>query len=203
MKETVYRIPESTAISIALLVDTHNVEPEPILASLQSYHPDIIAIAGDVFVGHRPTCDELIVQSQDNVLPLIFGCASIATTYISLGNHEWMISNDDVELLEGAGATVLDNRYVAHTGETGADVVIGGLTSAIVTNYQEFRKECYETGRNVSRYPYRPMHSHISCLSSDSAWLSEFEKEQGYKILLCHTSGVLEPAGSISFATSH
>ncbi len=186
MKETVYKINGSVDITIGLLADTHNVEPGEILSSLYSHRPDIIAIAGDMLVGYRPQGDEPIVRSQENVLPLVSGCTAIAPTYISLGNHEWMISLEDVEALEENGAVVLDNGYVVHTCRNGEQIIVAGLTSAIVTNFQEFRRECYETGTDMSRYPYRPRRTRSTQLIPDTAWISEFEKEQGYKVLLCH-----------------
>ena len=57
------------AFSITLLADTHNTDTAPILASLQVRRPDIVAIAGDILIGYRPENDNLIVKSQENVLP--------------------------------------------------------------------------------------------------------------------------------------
>ena len=71
MKETVYHISAPAHFSIALLADTHNTDPAPILASLQVRRPDIVAIAGDILIGYRPESDNLIVESQENVLPLV------------------------------------------------------------------------------------------------------------------------------------
>ena len=124
MKETVYFLPAHERASIAFLADTHNIDPYSIVASLKAHHLDIITISGDILIGRRPVNDELIVETQDNVLPLISNCVSIAPTFISLGNHEWMISFEDVEVLERAGATVLDNRFVSYTCEDKVVVVL-------------------------------------------------------------------------------
>lgn len=179
MKETLYRIPASLSFSIALLTDTHNTDPAENVSSLQAHHPNIIAIAGDILIGYRPEGDELIVKEQENVLPLVSDCVSIAPTFISLGNHEWMISQEDVETLELTGAVVLDNGYVDHT-VNGKKVWIGGLTSAIVTNFQRFRAD------KGGRYPYRSRRWYPSYLDTESDWLNEFEVQNEYKVLLCH-----------------
>ena len=208
MKETVYRISAGVRLSIALIADTHNVDPVSILSSLQVHQPNIIAITGDLLIGHRPDDENLIVKQQENVLPLVSGCVDIAPTFISLGNHEWMISPEDIEVLNSTGAVVLDNKFTslnisgggvdadasaavdvdAHKKSSGdmdvavneTRVMIAGLTSAIVTNFQQFRME--EGGR----YPYRPRYSHASHLETNSTWLAEFEKQDGYRILLSH-----------------
>ena len=175
MKETKYRISGRIKLTVALLTDSHNTDYAPIRASLSSCRPDIIAIAGDILVGYRPQNYELIVRSQENVLKLVETCTDIAPTFISLGNHEWMISQEDIDLLESKKVVVLDNRYV-RTG----DVVIGGLSSAIVTNYQHFRE------KQGGRYPYRPRRSHPAYMDTEAVWLQDFEDEIGYKILLSH-----------------
>lgn len=180
MKETSYAITAPLHLTIALIADTHNTDPAPVLNSLKVHRPDLICIVGDLLVGYRPKDDNLVVRSQENVIELVSGCESIAPTYISLGNHEWMISPDDVEALVSKGAVVLDNRYVVYTGKAGEKIVIGGLTSAIVTNFQRFRE------KEGGRYPYRPSHSHSAHLDTESAWLAELEMTEGYKILLCH-----------------
>jgi len=176
MKETVYNLAAPVQLRLALVSDTHNVEPSPILASLGKNRPDLICVAGDLLIGKRPEGEGLIVEKQKNVLKLISGCAGIAPTYISLGNHEWMISPEDIEAISRAGAAVLDNEFAVIS----RDLLIGGLSSAIVTNFQQFRKEA------GGRYPYRPRYSHPPHLDTDSAWLEAFELHEGYKILLCH-----------------
>ncbi len=184
MKETAYKLHAPFHLTIALLSDAHNTDPAPILHSLKTHRPDLICFAGDLFLGRRPEDDNLIVRSQENVMQLVSGCASVAPTYISLGNHEWLISSEDLEILTSTGAVILDNRYVVHTGKDGKKIIIGGLTSAIVTYFQQLRE--IDDGGIENRYPHRPRHSHQECLNTNSMWLTEFEKAEGYKILLCH-----------------
>ena len=87
--ETTYKIPG--APRLALLSDLHNADPAPVLQSLRSHRPDIIAITGDILYGGRPEGDQSPLVSQVNVLPFLRACASLAQTFLSLGNHEWML----------------------------------------------------------------------------------------------------------------
>lgn len=175
MKETVYKIPGLKDLTIALIADFHNTDPTAIISSLSTHHPDLICISGDFLVGYRPKDDGLIVQSQENVVPFFRACAGLEPTYISLGNHEWMISEEDVNLIQSTGAVVLDNEWCMWNG-----IAVGGLTSAIVSDYQKFRLSSEE------RYPYRERRPHTSSLAPELDWIDEFEAAPGYKVLLCH-----------------
>ena len=213
MKEQTYKIITDTKITlnlkIALLSDTHNVNPTRIIDSLSEraeiYGLDFVAISGDFFVGHRPDDGGTAVTHYKNVLPLISGCAKIAPTYLSLGNHEWMLTAKDIELLEEAGAIVLDNTWVrlpkgikrptsdsainstsdsAMSQTSGStmkhfdeeNILIGGLTSSLVTYYRSIE---YNLPTRASRYQT----AHNSPISQ---WLTEFENQPGFKILLSH-----------------
>lgn len=184
IKETVYHIEAPLHLTIALLSDTHNTEPTPILYSLKAHRPDLICIAGDLLLGHRPEDDSLIVRSQENVLRLVSGCVGVAPCYISLGNHEWMISSEDLEILTSTGAVILDNRFVVQMVRDGEKIIVGGLTSAIASYFQTLQR--IEDGGTEGRYPHRPSHFHSERLNTESAWLDEFENVEGYKVLLCH-----------------
>lgn len=175
MKETVYSIPVSISRTIALVADFHNTDPDPIIRSLSDYQPDMIAIAGDFLVGYRPQYPGLVIEQQTNVLPLFNACVKVAPTYVSLGNHECMVCDEDIELLRSTGAVVLDNSWVEEGG-----IAIGGLTSAIVSNFRAFREGTGE------RYPYRERRPHGRNIQPELSWLDEFEAVPGYKILLCH-----------------
>lgn len=175
MKETVYNIQASVNLIITLIADFHNIDPESTIRSLSAHYPDIIAIAGDFLVGYRPKGDGLIVESQENVLPFLSACVGVAPTYVSLGNHEWIISDEDIELLCLTGAVLLDNSCVVHEG-----IALGGSTSAIVWNYQTFRAGTGE------RYPYRPKHTGV--VRTEIGWLDELERVEGFRVLMCHHS---------------
>ena len=100
---------------LALLSDLHNGDPAPVIASLQRHRPGLICITGDVLYGGRPEDDRSPLEMQANVLPFLRSCASIAPTFLSLGNHEWMVDQDDLDLLSSTGVTVLDNEWKSIT----------------------------------------------------------------------------------------
>lgn len=183
--ETTYKIPGTPRL--ALLSDLHNTEPAPVLASLRSRRPDIIAITGDILYGNRPEGDQSPLETQVNVLPFLRACASLAPTFLSLGNHEWMLDAKDLSILSSTGITVLDNSYQTSTVDK-KKVVIGGLTSGYVIDYRRFREEIDSS----DRYPLKESISGIGGAVTarehkpDTDWLSDFAAAGGYHILLCH-----------------
>ena len=39
------------------------------------------------------------LQTQANVLPFLTACACLAPTFLSLGNHEWMLDQEDLDMI--------------------------------------------------------------------------------------------------------
>lgn len=159
--------------SLALLADFHNGAPEPILASLQFHSPSLICICGDIIVGHRPEGDRSPLETQENVLPFLSGCAAIAPTFMSLGNHEWMVDEKDLAAITATGVTVLDNAWRSITVD-GKEVILAGLTSGYVTDYRAFRT----IQPAEPRYPRREALYGIGGVRAghkpETAWLEKF-----------------------------
>ena len=156
MQETFYTITTNkniTPFTAALIADLHGASYKPVLASLQSQKPDLIAIAGDLRIG------------EPAPYPMVFlsACAALAPTYYSLGNHEKTMTEETKEQLAATGVTVLDNTWVRS-----GSLVIGGMTSPGVLAWRK-------TGM-VTREPTPP----------ETAWLDEFEQQEGFRILLDH-----------------
>lgn len=174
-------------MSLALLSDLHNADPAPVIASLRDHAPSLICITGDVLYGGRPEDDTSPVTSQANVLPFLRSCASIAPTFLSLGNHEWMVDAEDLRLLSSTGVTVLDNEWKSISID-GRKVVLAGLTSGYVTDYRAFRS----TQPAEPRYPWQETISGISGAVAasrhkpDTDWSVDFCSTPGYHILLSH-----------------
>ena len=129
MKITRYTV--DTPMSIVFLSDLHNSPFEPVTAETAKLKPEIIAVTGDFIFGHKiPQDTDSILLTQKNVLPFLKGCAELAPTFVSFGNHEWRLTDYDIQLIKNTGVVLLDNEYVSLNG-----VVIGGLTSASKTGY--------------------------------------------------------------------
>ena len=161
----------------ALLTDFHNSDPKPILESLEANQPELITIAGDLIYGDFPEGGKQILSKRSKTCALLRGCVGIAPTFMSLGNHEWMLSGSDLKVISDIGVGLLDNKWLRFR-----DVVIGGLSSAYYTEYRAICDAHPEKGpypvsiRTLQRETVRP----------ETEWLDKFEKQPGYKILLCH-----------------
>ncbi len=179
MKERIYRIRAGIPRTIALLSDLHAEDGNRAVKILERRRPDLIAVTGDLFLGYKPKEGDNLTVLQPKVLPFLRSCAALAPTYISLGNHEWLLSPTDFRAMRSTGALLLDNEWIRdeHTG-----LLIGGLTSGMVMDYRRFRRK-HDPG---IRYPEEKRHIDGVQLHPDVRWLKKFEQQQGYKVLLCH-----------------
>lgn len=174
MEETIYKIKD--APHLALLADLHGRDPAPVLSSLHRHKPSLICIAGDIIYGTWPEGNVSPLISQPHVLPFLRGCADLAPTFLSLGNHEQMMDETDEKMIKRAGVPVLDNDWCVING-----VVIGGLTSAYVTDY---RRSVERRRSRENRYPQR--HGMKGELTPDIFWLPAFAAAPGFHILISH-----------------
>ena len=93
---------------------------------------------------------------------MLSACAAICPTYCSLGNHETRCRLPDVSArVEHTGAVLLDDAAVRH-----GELTLGGLSTGYRADVKQGRLK-----------PTPPPNLHF---------LSEFEKEPGCRILLCH-----------------
>ena len=186
MIEKNYGISGDIFLTIAHISDLHNKDGRQAIESMRNRKPDIIVITGDLVLRRRPTDDMLIVQSEKNVLPFLSECAQIAPTYMSLGNHEVMLNQDDFELIAQTGVELLDNRFVKTD-----KYVIGGLTSAYVSRYRRELEEMEAgekaaEGTKAGRYLIPKPFWRPRMQESDYAWIDTFVKVPRYRILLSH-----------------
>ena len=162
---------------LALLGDLHGRPWQEVVNSLRRNRPEVIAIAGDIVYGQHPADDRSPLVTQPYILPFLEHCAEIAPSFLSLGNHEWMLDEKDLGQIRATGVRVLDNSFEEHGG-----VVFGGLTSALVSNYRRY-KSTHPQG--TERYP-RPQADLWQKKTPELAWLEEFRHTDGYHILMNH-----------------
>lgn len=187
MKEQFYIIPAEFNFTIALVADLHAREGSEVTRSLKKHRPDLITIPGDFVQKKRPQehgkmIDVPIVEFQKNVRPFLACCTDIAPTYVSFGNHEAVLDEEDLALVKSTGVIVLDNTFQRFN----SDVVIGGLTAGHVINYREYKAMWLSAYGRTERYPSRRAEEMPSWFSVEAEWLKLFEEQDGYKILLNH-----------------
>ncbi len=184
MIETIYTL--NAPISIAVLADFHNGDPETVISSLQKRHPHMITIVGDiVYAGYTKECVSCL-DIQKNVLRLLNACVSFAPTYLSLGNHECIFSPADLLRISETGVTVLDNRFVSVT-LNGATLSVGGLTSAQVLKYRRNKNHhTVHTNKNSLPLTSNKHRTSSGSIRTDLSWLNNFTHSDGFHILLSH-----------------
>ena len=190
MQETVYQVsaPLRGESWLALLTDLHDRSPRLLLPSLRSHRPDLILIAGDFLHGEIPEGNGLKMEESPS-LHLFRELARIAPTYVSLGNHEWMLCPEDFDCIAGTGVHVLDNAFVTLDG-----LVLGGLTSGTVLRSR--REHDPKGDRYAFTHPYlktslfrqflpekREIHEDYL---PDISWLRDYEQTPGFHVLLSH-----------------
>ena len=158
---------------LAVLTDFHNRDHEAVLDILRNDIPDAIMIPGDIVLGYFPEGEEYIIDRCPNIIALLEGCCEIAPTYMSVGNHECLLCNDDFDRLRATGVIILDNEWT----EPAEGILIGGLTSAHTLSYHRFRDDYNrENGtEGYVRYPYRRKPRDLEAFPTDSTWLDDFE----------------------------
>ena len=175
MQEANYTIP-GCPFTIAHLSDLHDKPFADVAASLRRNRPDVICVTGD-FVNAKKRPVENVIANAVHILPFFRMCAAAAPTFVSLGNHEWMLTRDDLAHLRSTGAIVLDNQFVVRE-----NVVIGGLSSSLFTRYQ---RDILGNGLQ-ERYPYPHAAGITADMAPDLDWLEEYCAWPGYRLLLCH-----------------
>lgn len=191
LQETVYKLTAKGlkgTMCLAVSSDIHDRPYQDILASLKRHQPDMILMPGDFISGYTPETERLKMQDSPS-LNMISAFASLAPTYISLGNHEWMLSGEDIALIESTGARVLDNNYVTVNG-----LVLGGLTSGTVIRCRRYYRK--KKNRYPKKLPYRNVSyfdqfkrgsfEKESYMQPKTGWIKKYLNEPGWHILLSH-----------------
>ena len=175
MQETFYTV-QGCPLRIAHVSDQHERPYGKILRSLEQNRPDLICVTGDFFYGRPPKTG--LKAEVAGVLPFFRACAQIAPCFVSLGNHEWLIMPEDIALIDETGVKLLDNTFVCRD-IAGAQLVLGGLSSARVSASQRLRKTGYDLRAS-------DLYVHTAKAPPVLDWLDAYCAAPGYHILLSH-----------------
>ena len=147
----------SKPLTVGLVSDLHESDPKEVLSLLRQGKPDMIMVPGDTFERHGTGRDirfmpeegpgkrilrkvmmrlddlfEFLTEGREHDSEYAYRfmqeAGKIAPVFISLGNHEWFLTEEDRRIIKESGARLLDNRDCLFQikGET---VRIGGLSS--------------------------------------------------------------------------
>lgn len=144
-------------LKLALVADMHEREPDGIIALLKKSKPYLIAVAGDTLervtgehLSQRRKRNPVriaiytvayytdhalryITRSKnfavhENGYRFLRKAANIAPCYMSLGNHEEALTDEDYAFITGNGITLLDNADTTAVINN-QELIIGGLSS--------------------------------------------------------------------------
>lgn len=179
MVETIYLMDKSP--DIALLADMHGRADPQALEMIRRRRPSAVCVAGDISYGDARLNREGTNGMLRDVLPFLKACAETAPVFLSLGNHDAVLTKGDLEAVAAAGVHILDNGY-ARARIGGVDAVIGGLTSGYVLFARRNAGAVPPPGR---RFAVRRKVPEAE-VRPETGWLRDFVSEPGYRILLCH-----------------
>lgn len=165
---------------IALVADFHDHPYESVLDSLSKEKPDFITANGDVLYAavsnhgifeHVPESSQhfRFTQHAQNFLE---DAVQIAPVLFSTGNHELYLDENDENFLKETGITFLDDSFYI-IGE----LVFGGLSSS----YKYLANAGMASTKGEHRLRWDIVFSRVN-----TSWLDEYERQEGYKILLSH-----------------
>ena len=180
---------------LALLADVHDCLPPDVLPHVRAFSPSLIAVNGDLvnnyltdwiltpkdrlknlLRGSRDTHYDGHIASSYSGSSVLQECASISTTFYSLGNHERYFTSADAAAVHSAGAVLLENEFLPFGG-----LCIGAQSSFELGQISEERIADGDLDPILVKRrgrAYAP--------EAETAWLDEFERQPGFKVLLCH-----------------
>ena len=173
--------------TLALLSDIHNSTQCDVLMCLSSNSPDLITITGDILYAggksrsiydYDPKSGQHL-RNAKNALAFLQEAIKISPVIFSAGNHELYLDDEDKALLSDIGVCFLEDEY-----QRIGDLVFGGLSSP----YSIFAGTGVSHSKEEHRRRWKMVYENVN-----TEWLDNFEREDGYKILLCHHPEFYEP----------
>lgn len=159
MQITSYNISDKYNLKLAVVADVHGSLDEKGISSLIKEKPDYILSPGDFFDRHSIEDEIKHDKHMDLCLGFLDLLNSIAPVIISLGNHEFHLTDEDKKRIKNSKTLMLDNEYIVKD-----DIAFGGLTS---------RVNCIELHHDKKK-------------TVNTEFIEKFQKLNEYKILLSH-----------------
>ena len=152
------------SLRFAIVADLHERDASEIILRLKESEPDVIFVVGDTFErqdqGEKPGIVEKYTfthkvayilasklddiaerfvsyrseKSSENVYAFLREAVQVAPVYMSIGNHEWYLNENDRRVLDKYGVTLLDNedREIFINDKK---ILVGGLSSEYDLNW--------------------------------------------------------------------
>lgn len=175
MKITKYQIntPKvNTSLNIACVSDVHGRKSDAVVDALVELSPDVILLAGDIV----EVSNDFMKQRNENAMRFLERIAGIAPIYYCFGNHEIYYSHtskekdrvpdkemeiETVKKIKALGINLINDSFnkICLSND---DILVGGLVCG------------------------RDMNPALKIKEPDLLFLSEYDKEEAFKILLCH-----------------
>ena len=188
MIERVYSIaaPIHNNVTLAVVADLHNNNACEVVSSLKYFSPDYILVNGDLLqarIGKKSIYEHIPCSTQHlryakNAIDFLEKAVKIAPVMLSTGNHELYLDKEDTALLGEMGVSFLDNTWIKEQ-----EIVFGGLSSPywLLAGSGTVKNKDEHAGRWEIIYQ-----------NYDIEFVDRFEKQDGYKILLCHHPEIYE-----------
>lgn len=176
-----------SSVRIAVISDLHNSVNSVTKMIENDKRVSFIVINGDILYAggkkhsiydHMPDSGQHL-RNAKNALALLREAVKTTTVIFSTGNHELYFDNEDRALLNDLGVHFLDDKF-----QRFGDIVFGGLSSPY--------KILAGTGRAHTKAEHKRRWEMVFD-NVNTSWLDEFERQEGYKILLCHHPEFYEP----------
>lgn len=142
----------------AVVSDTHEAEPGPIIEAVRKIAPDIIFLPGDIVEAKTPLSAALHDGAKSRAAyELLRGLCRIAPVYYGLGNHETCLTERQREMIVKTDVHLLEDSY-ARVKLRGQQLVIGAVTC--------------------------PEHGDVE--DASRRMLADFRRQDCYRVLICH-----------------
>lgn len=111
MQVSRYYINAKLNINIAVVADAHGEISDEVISTLVKENPDFIVSPGDLFDRH-PLMDQRHDEFVNEMCRRCVKLINIAPLYMSLGNHERHLFDEDYKKIKSVGVHILDNEYI-------------------------------------------------------------------------------------------